>query len=207
MDSQKKKSGSTGASAIAGKLKALLEGDKKVKVIVLIGIIGILLILLSECVPKAAQKKSPAGENTAEVSIADYEKALEEKVGTLVSSIAGVGDARVMVTLESGAQNVYATEEKKNTDTTKDYNGNDPKRVQQKENSEEKYIIVDTVDGKQALLKTQIQPQVKGVVVVCEGGQDVQVQQRIIEAVTTALDVMSNRVCVTPIAETADASQ
>ncbi len=166
MDNQKKKHSAPTASAFAGKLKALLEGDKKVKVIVLIGIIGILLILLSECVPKTTQKKSPEGGNAAEVSIADYEKALEDKVGALVGSIAGVGNARVMVTLESGAQNVYATEEKKNTDTTKDYNGDDPKRVQQKENSEQKYIIVDTPDGKQALLKTQVQPQVKGVVVV-----------------------------------------
>ena len=38
---------------------------------------------------------------------------------------------------------------------------------------------------------------VKGVVVVCEGGDLPQVQQRIIEAVTTALNISSKRVCVT----------
>lgn len=37
----------------------------------------------------------------------------------------------------------------------------------------------------------------EGVVVVCEGGDLPQVQQRIIEAVTTALNISSKRVCVT----------
>ena len=41
---------------------------------------------------------------------------------------------------------------------------------------------------------------VKGVVVVCPGGEEPVVQQRIISAVTTALDISSKRVFVTRLA-------
>lgn len=52
-------------------------------------------------------------------------------------------------------------------------------------------------DGsEQALAVTEIQPVVKGVVVVCDGGGNPAVQQSVTEAVTTALDISSVRVCV-----------
>ena len=49
---------------------------------------------------------------------------------------------------------------------------------------------------------TEVQPVVKGVVVVCDGGDDPVVQQRVIDAVTTALDITSVRVCVVKAADT-----
>ena len=53
--------------------------------------------------------------------------------------------------------------------------------------------------GKQALVVTEVQPTIKGVGVVCQGGDIPAVQQRIISAVTTALAVNSTRVCVAPL--------
>ena len=38
---------------------------------------------------------------------------------------------------------------------------------------------------------------VKGVVVVCQGGDNAAVSQRIVDAITTALNISSKRVCVT----------
>ena len=52
-------------------------------------------------------------------------------------------------------------------------------------------------DGAQKALKvTEVQPIIKGVVVVCDGGDDPTVQQNVVSAVTTALDITSVRVCV-----------
>ena len=62
---------------------------------------------------------------------------------------------------------------------------------------ETNYIIVEDADGAQkALAVTQVQPVVKGVVIVCEGGDNPSVQQRVTDAVTTALNLSSARVCV-----------
>ena len=42
----------------------------------------------------------------------------------------------------------------------------------------------------------EVEPVVKGVIIVCQGGNNPTVQQNIINAVTTALDISSARVCV-----------
>ena len=65
------------------------------------------------------------------------------------------------------------------------------------EGSRATYFSVRGSDGsEQALPLTELQPVIRGVVVVCPGGGDPAVAERITQAVTTALDISSARVCV-----------
>ena len=130
----------------------------------------------------------------------EYAEALEKKLLSLVTNIQGVGEARVWVTLESGAELIYAREEVKNTDTTQDYGEDGVKSLREKDNSEQKLILVEGVDGRQQpLIKTQREPVVQGVVVVCQGARDMTVVERVTDAVTCALGISSGRVCVTQL--------
>ena len=47
----------------------------------------------------------------------------------------------------------------------------------------------------------EIQPVIRGVLVVCEGGDDPVVAQTVTQAVTRALDISSAKVCVTKLTE------
>ena len=47
----------------------------------------------------------------------------------------------------------------------------------------------------------EIQPVIRGVLVVCEGGDDPVVTQTVTQAVTRALDISSAKVCVTKLTE------
>ena len=60
--------------------------------------------------------------------------------------------------------------------------------------------MVDGTNGRSGLVRTRMEPVVKGVVVVCEGGDDPPTVLRILEAVTTALAISSARVCITKCA-------
>lgn len=170
------------------------SGDKKIKWIVLIGLAGILLILFSEFWPKNMQTPQDA------VSVlADNESfcsQTEEKIYNLVRSIQGVGEAQVWVTLESGVEYVYLQEEVRNTDTTKDYDGGTVKTLREKDNSEQKYILVSKNGEEQPLVQKQLGPAVQGVVIVCEGAGSAQVNEQVVNAVTCALGISSNRVYV-----------
>jgi len=42
-----------------------------------------------------------------------------------------------------------------------------------------------------------IEPKVRGVVVVCDGGDDPMIKSRVLEAVTKALSISSDKVCIT----------
>ena len=60
--------------------------------------------------------------------------------------------------------------------------------------------MVDGTDGRSALVRTRMEPVIKGVVVVCEGGDDPVTVSRIMDAVTTALAISSAKVCITKLA-------
>ena len=116
----------------------------------------------------------------------------------MVGNIDGAGQNRVMVTLENGVQYVYATEQKTGSNRVED-TGDSSNRLSQQDDSEESVIVVDAEDGRKGLLVTELEPIVKGVVVVCEGGDQEDVQQRVSQAVTTALNITSKRVYVTKL--------
>lgn len=182
------------------KVIALFKGDKKVKWVVFLGLAGILLILLSELVP---QKSAQPPQDAVSVLVDNEEfcKKTEEKIYRLVSSIQGVGDVKVWVTLESGVEYVYLQEQVRNTDLTTDYNDGNVKTLREKDNSEQKYILVNKNGEEQPLVQKQLEPTIQGVVVVCEGAGSAQVNEQVVNAVTCALGISSNRVYVAQLTD------
>lgn len=169
-----------------------LQNGKGIKVACLLGAVGILCICLSEWLP--SKKKTET--ETLSVTAEEYCDRIEARLSKLLGEMQGVGTCRVYVTLESGVEYVYATAQKENADYVKDSNQNGEK-VSEREDTEQDVILIDGEDGKKGLLLTEIQPTVKGVVVVCDGGDKNEVVERVTAAVTTALNISSRRVCVT----------
>ncbi len=168
-----------------GKLSAsvqrlLFEGSPhKRRLLVLLGVAGILLIAGSELLPRRSSAEDSTAPATASLSGAQVEQALEERITALLSRTAGVGRCQVMVTLERSAQFVYAADRTTAADT-----------------SSEKTLMVQTDAGPVGLLVTEVQPAVRGVAIICDGGGDGAVQERVRALVTAALDIPSRRVCV-----------
>lgn len=177
----------------------LAENEKYRRIVLLLGALGIVLIFLSGFFQNRAEE-SKAASVSAQAGVTDadqYVKRLEENLADIVNGISGGTDAKVMITLEKGTQYVYATEQKKSQQKTQDQNTGATSRSQENNSLETNYIIVKDADGSQkALAITEVQPVVKGVIVVCKGGDTPSVQQNIIDAVTTALNISSARVCV-----------
>lgn len=151
------------------------QGSKgRTSLAVVVGVIAMLLMLLSELLPKtdSAAAESPAQERTAQ----QYQAQLEEQLADLISQLQGAGKTTVMVTLTTGAETVYAVDTQ-----TGD--------LQQQET----HVLLQ--DGT-ALAETTYLPQVCGVAVLCEGGGDVRVAARITELLRSLLDLPSNRICV-----------
>lgn len=120
--------------------------------------------------------------------MSDYITQLENKLSSLISGIDGAGKTRVMLTLENSSEDVYAgDEQQKNSDSATGVNSE----------ARFEYITIKAKDGsEQGLLITVIQPRVRGVAVVCEGGGSAIVESSIIGAVTAVLDVSAARVSV-----------
>lgn len=171
---------------------ARLCAEKGRRWLVVLGIAGVALLALSEW--------WPSGRGTAnEVMSADaFVRQTEERLTAIVGSIEGAGKCRVLVTLENGVEYVYATEQRVNSDRQEDTDAGS-KRLTERDDSERSVIVVETDGGRQGLLVTELQPTVRGVVVVCEGGDREDVRARVTEAVTVAMELSAKRVCVTKL--------
>lgn len=181
-------------------LTEYIKGSKKGTIIIVIGIIGIILIMLSEVLPNSSKNNTSSQDDIHKnITSEQYIKQTEEKISALVSMIDGAGKTKVLITLESGYEYVFAREEKINTDKTQDTYDDVHQKLQTKDSSETKYILIEDGDSEKALITTEIEPKIKGVVIICEGGDKTLVKQRITDAITTAFGISTTRVCVTKI--------
>ena len=179
-------------------MQRLLQNDNARKIIVVVGVVAILVIFLSSFF--WGNKKQPTNTETVQQtsasaqSVDDFKMQTEQSLTNLINGIEGVGNASVLVTIEKSSEQVYATEEKTSTQTQQDKNTSSTTKNQSNNSNETKYLVIKNSDGTIAV--TEVQPIVKGVVVVCDGGDNPLIQQKVIQAVTTALDITSTRVCV-----------
>ncbi len=174
-----------------GKWKEIFKGEKGKKILVICLVAAISLLFLSEFWPQK-QETVPAEELQ---SMDEYTETMEKRVKAMLESIAGVGSCKVMVTFEGTAEYVYATEVRQSSDKSETVNGENTER-QDRNELEESYILIEEEGGNKALVKTTREPKISGVVVACEGGGNVVVQQRVVNAVTVALGISSNQVYV-----------
>ncbi len=178
--------------------KGFVGAERKVKIAVAVGLAGMMLVLLSSFIPTGSAKKAIKG---ADDVSSKYITQLEDRMMSIVSSIEGVGKVKILVTLENGTEYVYAEEGKSSGERSQSFDQGQLVKSEENASTEKKYILLD-IDGtgEQALLLKQVEPKIKGVVVVCEGAGNPVVNQRVTTAVTTALGISSTRVCVIKIA-------
>lgn len=158
---------------------------KNPKFLVAVGLIGIALVFLSSFFGNDTEKVD-SNENV--YSPEKYCADLEQRVEKLVEHITGDKNATVVITVDSGKNYKYA-------DATEYTSSNSD--TQTSESSNKSYITVRTADGgEQALIVSETMPKVRGVAIVCDGGDDETISKSIENAVTAALDITSKRVYI-----------
>lgn len=165
-------------------LKFITAKDgSKIKIIVAVGLIGILLISMSE-IFNTDKKESVS--TCEETDYSQYSAELEDKLTEIISSIDGVGECKVMITLENSKENIYATD-------------NENKSDNDSSSTKDEYVIYDSENGERPVLIKENFPKVLGVTVVCSGGDNVKVKETIINTVTSVFNISTNRVSVSKI--------
>lgn len=164
------------------KILEKIKHDKKIAAIVCVGLAGIILLTLSETMPT----KSDTNEKNSKEPVTDirdsYEEDIEKRLTSIVSEINGAGRTEVMVTLASSDENVYAVKEK-SSDGSK----------------EREYIVIDSDNNESGLLLKVIEPEIRGVAIVCEGADSANVRQEIVLTVSAVLGISTNRISIAKI--------
>lgn len=163
---------------------------KNPKFLMIAGITGIILIFISSFV--GGDSKKEINTDGAAFSSEEYRLSLEEDIKRLVSEITGSKSVSVVVTLENSVSYSYA-DTREETSSDKKGDKTSTSDIELKEG----YITVKTADGgEQALLVTEIMPEIRGVAIVCEGGDNEVINEKILNTVTAALDITKKRVYI-----------
>lgn len=168
-------------------IKNYLQKLKNPRVLVIIGAVGIALIFLSSIGGDSGQTL-----DYEDFSVEEYKESLEEDIERLVESISGSGKVTVVITLESGINYQYAdiTEQADESKSESDKNS-------QKNELKQNYITVKNADGSEkALLVSKQMPEIRGVAIVCRGGDNAALKEKIQNAVISALNITSKRVYI-----------
>ncbi len=174
------------------KLKKLLidknSGKLKTNVIVAIGIVGILLIFLSGLdFEKGDESSTQTTDEVTCESTEEYRRMLEADLEKMLSSIKGAGRVDVMISLDGTTEYVYAQQIQSSSDVA---NGETASEYRNE------LVLLDTDKGTTALVTKVLHPRVSGVLIVCDGGGDVVLTEKLINSAAAALGISTANICV-----------
>lgn len=169
--------------------------DKKNYYNILIAIFfGIILIMLSDGFIKKDEKQNKT-EPIPQKKMMDktYEKKLEQELEQILMQVQNVGKVEVMMTFENGKEIVTKNDMMKEKATTNEEALNGDKR-QIVSNKSQKTTV--KVNGDEPLIVKEINPKVLGILIVAQGGGNVEVKSTIINATKAVFDIDINKIQV-----------
>ena len=169
--------------------------EKNKKTLIIFGLIaGIGLILLSFVTANGNNKNSSGNINIkndlSRIDTISYIAEQERKLCEILKKIDGVSEPFVMITLDSSSEYIYASKQSIKESVSKDGN------TTQKDIQKDIILYEDEKKAKSPILVKEIQPKIKGVAVVCKGISGADMQLKIINLVSTVLNLPTNKVYV-----------
>lgn len=148
---------------------------KEYRYVLLVLFLGIVLMLLPQS--KAAEegdKETPVPETVAEES-------LQEQLEQLLSIVQGAGKVRVLLTEAAGERVIYQTDGEENSQNTR---------------RTDTVILSDSGRDESGLVQQILPPTYQGAVILCQGADSAAVRLALIEAVSNATGLTSDRISV-----------
>lgn len=203
MDDEKENiQGRTGIMDMIKDIK--LDADKKEKIVIFF-LLGVFFLLIATPVSdltgnRKKQKSTKTGTNqqTQQKKIQEkdaYITALENKLEQTIEGMEGAGKVDVMITLKDNGEKIldknqpYESEEETNTEENKESKRN---RIQNNQET----VLVETEGNTEPIIVRELYPDIEGVVVVCEGGDNSALTVKIKEAVQALFSIDAHKIVV-----------
>ncbi|SHN12426.1 stage III sporulation protein AG [Gracilibacillus kekensis] len=134
----------------------------------------------------------------ASSKIADLEVAYEEDLVQLLEKITGVSGVEVMVNLDATNEQVYQKNLVIGSQITNENDQNGGTRKIDDETREQTVVIIRQGEQEVPLLIQTKKPKVRGVLIVANGVDNLEVKKWVLDAVSKVLDVPAHRISVMP---------
>ena len=174
-----------------------LDIKKKIQYLaILLVIIVILTIYFASSGGLANKQEDKTTQAAAQEAVgANETTSIEQQLKYTLSQIEGAGQVEVMITYESSSEIVPAISVDKQTSTTTD-SDEGGKKTTNTENTQSEVVTVGGSSGNSALVLKEKSPEIRGVIVVAEGADNITVKLNLLSAVQTLLNINPDQVDV-----------
>ncbi|MBS6196123.1 MAG: stage III sporulation protein AG [Clostridiales bacterium] len=162
------------------------------------GLAGLLLLVIAMPVKKTddrkteTEKKASQEENTGDIR-QEYEQQLTEAL----SQVEGVGDVKVTVTMESTGRKIVEKDVPEDAEISSQKDGQGTETSSESTSVQETTVYEETDSGSQTpYVASETYPEIRGVLVVAQGGDQPALVQQIQEAVMALFHVEAHKIKV-----------
>ena len=125
----------------------------------------------------------------------EYEAYLEKKTADILRQVDGVGEVTVMITLKSGGQKIIEKDQSGTSQTTEEADSAGGTRTVEDTTTDKTSIYEQKSDGSSVpYVSKELAPEVEGVVVIADGGDNAVAAQSITEAVQALFGVEAHKI-------------
>jgi stage III sporulation protein AG len=135
--------------------------------------------------------------NTTSYDTNTYISEMEKKLKNLLSKVSGIGEVEVMITLKASGEQVPLKDNPSTQESVNEVDGEGGSRTNNNVTRDESTVLVDNGSGNSMpYIIQELEPEVEGVVVIAEGGDDARIIMDIIEAAEVLFNVPAHKVKV-----------
>ena len=158
---------------------------------------GILLLVIAMPVPgKSSEEKAAKTVQTEAVGEGGDMETLEKRLEYALASVEGVGRVRVMITKKSSGEKIVEKDIPVTDRSTTEEGGDGNRSTVEKTQEEATVYVQDGNGGQTPYVIRETEPQIQGIVIVAEGGNDPKVVRNITEAVMALCGVEAHKIKV-----------
>lgn len=177
-----------------------LKHDKKktIEKIIIVLIIGVVFMVIGDFRANDNESDCKDGyiQDVQQHETSSPQKSLEKNMEDILGKIEGAGKVKVMITYKTSKEVVHQIEEKEVINDTKEEDGGGGIRITKQRELSPNVIFEEHNGAKQAVVKKEIEPLIKGVVVVAEGADDDNVRMNLQMAAKILTDIPIHKISV-----------
>lgn len=181
------------------RVKNPLDVSKKSQLLLIL-LVGLLLVVIAIPTKKIESERDSEEIVDTETAVAasditKYSAYLEEKIAGALEHVSGVGKTEIVITFSSNGQKIVEKDQQSDSQKTTESDSAGGTRDSEDRSSERTSIYIQEADGSQTpYISEELLPEIQGVLVIAEGGDNAVVVKNITEAIQALFGLEAHKI-------------
>lgn len=188
---------------LISEFKKLLDDKKITNLLTIALVIAFIILALNVFYPDMFKKEDIKSTLSEEVEINnikdEYEEAQKEELKSILESMYGVGEVKVMISFKSGESKVLAYDSSKQIVSTEEKDTEGGTRVSNQTNDGSTVVMTNEGGDNEPFIVETYKPKIEGIMILAEGASDSRIKYDIQKAVSSLYGLSAEKVNVYPM--------